>query len=246
MATKAEAMRTRHAEELALAEREDAIQAVIPPGGRLHMYSLYGTVGGVSYESAAWADAKALVRALPPVPLMLCKNGCTSFKSRAYVEALPEDHKDRGCNEEQEVSPVLVQIEGLHGPKLELEWTTRLPSGDLLRVRCKLGYIPQGIGRYEAKRVDFRGGHRYEAARFFPADELHTVHGNLAFGRNAPADHATEPVAQLEAPIRWHSGGPEYPGNMTLYFCDLGADMDPAMVGVAIVDHLAKLATEKK
>jgi hypothetical protein len=233
--SKADDVRARHAKELADAEREDAIQAVIPAGGRLHMYSLYGTIGGVSYGDdkpsghASWEHTQALIRALPPVALMLCKDSCTSFKTRAYVESLPDDHKDRG-KKESEVSPVLVQIEGLHGPKLKLEWTTRLPSGDLLRVRCKLGYIPQGIGSYEAKRVDFRGGHRYESARFFPNDELHTVHGS------------THPLAQLEAPIRWSSGGPEYPGNMTLYFCDLGADMNSEYTGIAIVDHLAKLA----
>lgn len=238
--SKVEDIRKEYEAKLAQAKREDELTALIPAGGRLCMYKLFGSVAGVSYgdnlfgqdKATTWEQAKELIAKLPPVDLTLVKNGCTSFQPTSYVESLPEDHRDRG-KEESPVSPVLLQIEAFQGPYLRLEWYARLANGELIHVRCNMGYLfSHRIGTYTAKRREHTGGYTYESAKFSPNAELHTIHGE-------------EPIAQLESPIRWASGGPEYPNNMTLYFCNLGADMDPAMVGRAMVDYIAKLASAK-
>lgn len=236
--TRIEEIKARHAKELAKAEAEDRILAKVPAGAKVFVSELYGRVARVSFgdefrEPATWAQAVELIGMLPPVSKTMVKDGCLSFRPRSVVEAMPESAKER-WESESDVSPVLFHIEALHGPTLELEWTAALPEIGLVQVHVHLGHVPSGIGRYQANRVEFKGGFRYERARFNAAAELHTVHAENG-----------ESLAQLESPICWASGGPEYPNRMTIYFCDLGADADPAMVGGAIVRHLAKLATSK-
>lgn len=230
-----EKIKSEFAAKLAAAEKEDAITAVIPAGGRVHVHELYGTVASVRYgdpyttdNRVTWAGAMAIVDALPPVECRLIKDGCTSFRTAAYVDGLPEEKKAR-WEEENAASPIQLNIDkGL----LEIEYVGATSAG-LVRVSIHMGYLPQGIGKAEAKRVKCHGGFRYEPTRFVAADGLHTVmfHG--------------EPIAQLEGPIRWASGGPEYPNRLTCYFCDLGAGLKPADVGYAIVCHLATLAERK-
>lgn len=243
--SKQDQVRAEYEKKLAEAAKEDTITSLVPAGARIFIHSLYGTVGSVTYgdshggqeKACTWEKACELIRALPPVSLTMVRDGCLSFKPTSYVDALPEEKKDR-WKEESAVSPVLVHIEGFQGPTFELGWITDLAGIGLVHVKCSMGFAwaSRGIGTYDAKRVEFRGGYRYEPARFTPAPDLHTIHD----------PYNSEPTAQLESPIRWASGGPEYPSRITLYFVDLGADMNPAHVGRAIVDGLAKLAREGK
>jgi hypothetical protein len=241
MASKAEQIKADYDRKLAESEAEDKIASIIPDGGRIHVHSLYGTVASVKYgdtfggKPCTWDDAKRLVRALPPVGLTMVRDGCLSFRTTEHVESLPEGRKAR-WNEEVPCSPVLAHIEGFQGPTLSLEWNARVEGIGVVRVTVVMGpmWNHRGIGTYSAKRVEFQGGFRYERAKFTPANDLHSIH---AAEENGAA-------VQLESPIVWASGGQEYPNRISLYFVDLGADLDAANVGRVIVDGLASLASK--
>ena len=44
-----EKVRARYVKELADAECEDVLEALLPFGGRIHLYALHGAVAGVTY-----------------------------------------------------------------------------------------------------------------------------------------------------------------------------------------------------
>lgn len=197
----AEKVKADYAKKLAQAEREDAIRAVLPEtyraGARIHVHELYGTVASVSFGDKyreikiTWADAVALAKALPAVSLTTVRDGCLSFQPTGYVEALPESKKTR-WELETPMSPIYLDVEGFQGPNLSLHWVAQTPIG-LVRVAVEMGFMwaHPGIGRYEAKRTEFRGGFKYEPATFHPASELQVVY-------NADG----EAIGQLERPIR--------------------------------------------
>jgi hypothetical protein len=243
MGSKVESLKADYAKKLAQAEQEDAITARVPPGGRVFVHSLYGEVASVKYgdiyrheDACTWDEAKRLVRALPPVALTMVRDGCLSFRPAEHVDSLSESSKER-WQEESAVSPVLMHIEGFQGPTLTLSWVSRVPDVGLVRVDCVMGNMLQhrGLGTYSAKRVEYQGGFRYERAKFTPADGLHTIHDIEDNG----------PAVQLESPIVWASGGPEYPSRITCYFVDLGQWGSHGLVGRIIVDGLAALAGAK-
>ena len=232
-----ERVKAAYAAKLAEAEQEDTLNAKIPEGGRVHLYPLYGRVGGVRYgdnlmcgrDAVSWECARELVRALPPVSLTEVRDGCLSFRPTSYVDALPEEKKAR-WESETRVSPVLLHVDKGFA---SLEWTASVEGIGLVDVKVDLGYLPAKIGRYNAKRVEFRGGFRYERATFTPGEEMHALH-----------DETGRAVAQLEAPIRWCTSD-ETPGRLTCYFVDLGATWGVAAIGAIIVDRLADLAAQK-
>lgn len=232
----ADKVRAEYAEKLAAAEREDTIRNACPGTPRfVHAHKLYGSVASVSYTIETIADLPAIVDALPAESITLVRDGSVSFRPASYVDALPETAKAR-WTEETTASPIMLRIEALHGPKLSVEWYTTIAGVGLVSVKVECGaYLPAGVATYRAERKEFRGGYRYADARLTPANDLHSIH---------TADGAA--VAQLESPIRWASGGPEYPQSFTLYFVDLGCDLAPPMVASAIARTLATLGTVQR
>lgn len=236
---KIEELKARHAKELAAAETEDSIRQALPPAlqekARVFVHSLYGSIAAITFEGpyAASLNFDFLVdvaRALPAVETTLVRDSCLSFQPTAYVEGLPETKKE-GWKEETSVSPLRFSIEPVTSVRLEAEWFARLTDGRIVSVKVVFGYPPNSFGTYSAKRVEYRGGFKYESATFRADPALHVA-----------IDNEGEPIAQLESPIRWASGSDQYPNRMTLYFVDLGADFDPATVAIVIAEHVAKLA----
>ncbi len=226
MKTAEQKLRSEYEAKIACARTEDAIRAALPtPPKYVHVagQALYGTTASVKYEGITLAEAAELVAALPAVSLTLVKDSCTSIRPTSYVESLPEEKKAH-WKEEAPISSLYVEIEGFQGPTMSLHWVANIAGVGLVRLETVIGYPT--IGQYRAQRREYVGGYSYDNATFTPAADLHTVMND------------GEAVAQLESPIRWASGGPSYPQRFTLYFVDLGVDMDPAFVAASIAKHL--------
>jgi hypothetical protein len=221
--SKAQEVREEMARKLAEAEREDTIRAALDAAGLpsprfVHHTTLYGTVATISYGDSyaryntpgmTLADALTLAEKLPGVPLVMVRDVCLSFMSAAHVESLPEADKERWASETQ-VCPVLAKIEALHGPQLTLEWTTDLPDVGLVRVTCHFSTLPPTVATYSARRINYMGGFRYDAPLTRLADQVYSI-----------TDQSGEIVAEVQHPIRWASGGPEYPRPVTYYWVDV-------------------------
>jgi len=219
----AEQARAKFAEELRKAELQDTIAQMLeslglPAPRFVHIHSLYGQVASLAYgdsyasygsETLSWDVIKLLAEKLPGVPMTQVRDGCLSFQPRQYVESLPEEKKER-WQSEMDVCPLLLKVEALHGPAMELEWVTDLPGVGLVEVSCKLPRLPQTIATYTARRKEYMGGFRYERASFSVNERLLRIDG---------ADG--EPIAEAQSPIIWASGGSEYPQRVTLFWVDI-------------------------
>jgi hypothetical protein len=233
--SKRDEVEARYRKELAAAEIEDAITAVVPAGARVHVHPLYGTVACVRYgdpyaygKHLEWAELVDLVRALPPVDATMTRGSTTAIMPDAYAASLP----DSRVESETAIAPITLRIEGNNGPTVAVHWFATTPAG-MVRVEVHLGYLSSGIGRYNTRRVEYRGGYRYEPAKLTLADGIYSIH----------ADDG-EPVAEAQQPIRWWA--PETsPQDMTVYFVALTEDPDPAVLGMQIVTQLAKMAVSR-
>ena len=234
-------LEAKHAKEREELKRKLEIRAELYDVGvpwRIHVYQLYGAVAGVQI-AYPWFDYSAKepkptldtvrLAALhhPPVGMVRVKDGCMSFRSKEHVDALPEDKKER-WEEELDVAPFLVEVDAFQHHSASFEWYTKLKNGALVRVEIELPLMRE-LGQYDIKRrgPDYIEARPIESCRFFPdAARLTTLF------------HGPEPVAQLEAPIRWASGSPTTPNKFTLYWLALREDMTPT-VG-ALVEALSK------
>jgi len=228
-------LKAKQAEERSKLKAEEKIRRSLPEAYReqasIFVHNLYGTCASVKWE-APYAGpalnvehAAKIVEAIGAVSVTLVKDGCTSFRPTSYVEALPEEKKER-WKEESAVSPLRFHIESVTRTVLEFQWFAMV--GGLL-VSCKIVCgMPwsTNFGSYTYKRQDYPGGYRIVDTKFAPGSQMHTI---MRDG---------EPIAQLESPIKWWSSE-EYPNPITLYFVDLGEDMDPSMVATSIAKHVA-------
>lgn len=238
-------LEAKHAKEREELKRKLEIRAELYDVGvpwRIHVYQLYGAVAGVQigypWFDYSGKDPKPTLDTVrlaaehhPPEPMVMVRDGCLSFRSKAHVEALPEEKKAR-WEEERNVAPFLVEANAFQRQSASFEWYTRLKSGTLVRMEIELPLMRE-LGAYSIRRRGPEHLHDalpIESCTFTPdAARLTTLF------------HGPEPVAQLEHPIRWASGSPSTPNKFTLYWLALRDDMTPT-VG-ALVDALMKKAT---
>lgn len=224
------ALRDKHAKEENALLLELSIKDELPDLGvpwRVHGYPLYGTVASAHVEYD-WFDytgrkpkptletVRQAAELLPPEPMVMVRDGCLSFRPKAHVEALPEEKKER-WEEELDVTPFLVEVDGFQHLTAEFHWFTRLKSDALIRVEIKLP-MPGRLGTYTVERK--RGPRDVEQAikrcQFRPAtDYVLTLFDG------------TEPVSELQSPIRWASGDVTTPNKFTLYWVELRDDWKP-------------------
>jgi hypothetical protein len=225
-------LQQKHTENLAGLELEERIVSALPEGltaipWRYHAGSLYGTSGHLyaDHDFYRYGDTKAgipqptidtigeLARAFPALPLVKIRAGCLSFQPRAYVDSLPETKKER-WDEEQDVAPFLLKIDGFQRRTYEIEWTATI-AGEITRISIKLPLPYQAenrIGQLEIRYQEYKGGRRVDRCTFVPASNLRELF------------REGEPVAQLETPIRWAAGGEDTPNSFTCYWIALRAE----------------------
>lgn len=127
----------------------------------IHFYKLYGTVGGVHYGVQRYpsiADGKSpdvallrqLMQALPPLPVIKWKEGCTSFRLE------PESYESNG--EATDVDPVLVDVKpGDLYNICVVRWLAMVGS-DPWRIEVDMPIYGNTLGRLELKYKRY-GGH---------------------------------------------------------------------------------------
>jgi len=240
--SKIDELRVKHAKELNEALQEESINAKVPPGGRVFLHRLYGTIGTLTYGDAytsgvgiSWERALTLVKALAPEDLFKVNDGSTSFQLREYVDAqVDEPTRAKRTTMLTAIAPVVLHIEHHPTMHLQLEWITHVPYEGPLIVTVHVGRVPSALGRYNAERVDYMGGTTYKKASFTPTEGLRAVPSLFVHGA----------CVDLATPIVW-SSGPDYPGRISLYFLPHHQE-DAYKTGVAIVQHLAQLCAPKE
>lgn len=212
-----EALRAKHAKELADAEFEEALRAKLPDIGHewsIYINSLYGQVAGVKLSQPygysekggpTLQDLLTVAEALPGLPMVKVAGTFTSYLA---AQQLPQYEHKNSVTSEEPIAPWIVEAHGgpgaRNGSQCDLEWRTNIDGIGLVTVKFELPFMTPL--RFAAKRKDYMGGHRYEDARCeVDRDKLFTIYG---------PDSAT-PVAQLRSPTKWASGGSEYPSKIT-------------------------------
>jgi len=170
--TTVEELKKKHAEELAKAEREDALLKTLenmgaPQPSMVFQHSLYGSEGSIVYGNTfagyydkspfTLQDALEVAEALPPIPLVYVKDGCVSIRSREHVDSIPEEKKEQ-WQQEEDIGAVKIEADGFG---VNVKWETRI-GDDRWSVCCE--FPPHKFRTLHAKahRVKYRGGFRYD------------------------------------------------------------------------------------
>lgn len=142
------ALRQKHAEEMARAEREAAIRHALPvPPRYVHQFKGSGgrpATTHITYKAdivaypkppeMALAEALALVETLPPSVSLMRQNGCLSVEPEALMEPRYLDGKDRGTSLVQ----LVCSIGRGFGPNWSLEWYSEHPELGWLMVKVEI------------------------------------------------------------------------------------------------------------
>ncbi len=180
---------------------------------RVHAHKLYGAVASVligsdraDYYHDDHADDRCtlgevadLLDQLPPLPMAIYKDGCTSFRPLLDESDLDRDiGNERTCD--NDIFPAILEIEpnqdGYRGGQ-QVTWFTRLPGGPVVEVNAAL--------RPDALPVSVRVNARRDKRTGKILEILETTLESVA-------------PFWLEQRIKWGSGGSEYANKFTLYW----------------------------
>ena len=176
-------------------------------------------------------EALQIALVLRPLAAVIVKTSSTSFAPKiSYKES------DRVSSVE-DVAPIWLKAEarGRESFTLKLDWFAEVPGVGIVRVYVELGRLSL-YAKIASSAVDWatRDGERIvRAQRFSLGSEMHALHGTNG-----------DVIAMAEAPIKWASGGLEYPSPYTIYFGPVGADMDPNVLGAEMLRALVKICGE--
>lgn len=219
------AMEAKHAEAKTKLAREHAIKSLLPDeldGLKLsvHLHGLYGTTGSVNVTHDFFSysqeqrqptleDVLIVAEAFPPCAVRKIKDGCLSFQLAEFVDKLDEAKKDR-WQEEIEVAPYRIKVDGFQQRTMEIEWAAKVGE-EVIEFGFTLP-LPQWLGTLDIRYKNYMGGKRVEYCQFAPAALFNVMRDG-------------EPLSQLESPIKWGRGSEETPNNFTLYWIDLRNDI---------------------
>lgn len=187
---------------------EERLRAVLVERGAqsprmIHQHRLYGSDGslvfGDSYsgssEKVTLEQLRDLLRALPPVSTVIGKGTFTRFMTEAFADS--NANKEREREDLTSIFPVRLKTNSVAGYSVKAEWFTEI-DGQVWSVGAYMAN-PWSLARVDARRVDFRGGHRYENATLHISDTL---------------KQSGDGYWQQ---IRWGRGSDEYPNDFTAY-----------------------------
>lgn len=190
----------------------------------VHQYGLYGSVGSIVFgDSFDRSDDKVtleqlrdLLKSLPPVNQVKGKGTFTRFMTEQFADSDANEEKDR--EELQLVFPVTLKTNSVCGFSVKAEWFTEV-DGQIWSVDAYLAN-PYSIAQVAARRVEFKGGFRYE-----------NVSLTVSSAFNPPEGYWER--------VKWGRGSDEYPNDFTAYHGQY--DDDPvAWVDRAIAAIAAK------
>lgn len=144
--TTIEEIKAKAERQIREAQTEFAIQEAVGRECRVFISALYGSeasvefFGGFRGERATPAQVAELFRAFPPLPMLLRKDGCTSFPLESWFDALPKD-KQKG--EVRLLAPWVMKAnfscvpDHGHEPETETEWYSEI-AGIVCRVSARM------------------------------------------------------------------------------------------------------------
>lgn len=213
------AVRAKHEREEAAARMEEAIREAIeaaglpeparvycPDNGRT-LYGVgpsveYGVRFSSCYKSSHLTpdDLRAIGEGFGPLAVPLLKwrqgpgNGPLTLCPRSFWDSLDDDNPKTGSAEP--IAPVVYVDEPAHGRTLWM--VCRLPGvAQAVKVQAHLGHdAGQIIGSANARRVEFRGGFRYERGAY---------RLNHSDGAERIEDAEGEGLAGFGIPVPWWS-----------------------------------------
>jgi hypothetical protein len=158
----------------------------------------------------------------PALPVVQVRDGGLSFRLAEYVEALPQEKKER-WEEERPVAPFLVKLSAFQHRTAEISWTVRL-AGLAVEIEVVLPRLDE-FGKLDLVMRNKMGGRVVERCVFSPSDRLITL---------ARDD---EPLAEMQSPIRWARGSEDTPNDFTLFWVNLREDKtaEPADLARALI-----------
>lgn len=156
-----------------------------------HVSRLYGTVGSVTIERATREDVFLLLELLPPVPLVKCKDGCTSIRAEETVS----DEQAARFAEINHIAPVTFKAAHgtINGGERQFDWITKL-DGQLISVRVRIT-SDYALAQWSFNKRISNGSLYIENERF-----------------------VSDLLDGYALQIRWGSGGPEYTHDYTIYW----------------------------
>lgn len=215
-----------HAAHVAKLQQEHAVRealAALAPwiteyeDPRIYVSPLYGRVGSITFKHDRFrygnredwkpqpdrALAERLMQALPAVPITKFKDSCLSFRTTAYVDAMPDDKLERV--DLTPVAPWLIKTDPNHfSEDVELSWCTEIAgqvweiSVEFARHACQIGEWDIQVRRTSHGEID------------------HVVRCHLRPHDGKAWREAPEPPQV----IKWGGGGPTSLNSFTLWWYD--------------------------
>jgi hypothetical protein len=191
----------------------DLITGYQPPF--VHYSKLYGTKGSLNFGHCQYDSIRegknpnrallaALLAKFPPLPKVLYKDGCTSFRWEGGITEKDKQAEAEGRTNITEVYPVIIKIETAQSQTAKFCWCADLGGLGVwsIVVEIPLHATTLGLLYLDAKRWPDGKIIRYTQCEFRPSN----------------------PAVQV---ITWASGGQEYPKTFTLYTDpDSGKEID--------------------
>jgi len=221
-------------QKLVSLKKEESLDAQLPRGSKIHVYPLYGTIAGVTYgdpfgKTISYDQAVQLTKMLPPIDLKIVDEGSIiSFRPLEYVTDTSQKNWIRSWS----ISPIIGHVENAE-KNFSIEWMSRLPSLDLIRVHIFLGRLPIRVGTYSTPKVEYIGGYKYDRCNFTPTNGLKNIHRD---------DEEDSIICTYEKSIVWGTGG-SYPNKVSFYFKDT-VEVSSKVSGVEIMKTITRLATQ--
>ena len=250
------AVRAKHEREIAAAEMQESIRQAIedaglpeprriycPENGRA-LYDVGPSIEyGIRFSSCyntphlTPEELRTIGEGLGPLAVPLCKwqqgpgHGPLSIVPRSFWDALDDDEPKTGSAEH--VAPVYYVDEPAFGRTLTM--VVALPGvAQLVKVQAHVApLVGDVIGHHNARRIEFRGGFRYERAGYVL---------NHKRGAERIEDAEGEGLAGFGVPISWWS--PEdSPGRYSVTWEEWTEEGCPA---VRILDTIAGAAISSR
>lgn len=224
MNAKIEKLKAKHAKEIAAAEHEAEILALLEKAGAPEPRSVFKQTDctwikyGDSYRHGKQATPEVMqsaAAALPGLPLVWYQDTFAGIMTQEDRDASPKEYKNEGPS-----APWWIEYSQHSGH--ELHWYTVI-GGHKLRVTCAIpSNIAHRVGGIDADRGEYRGGFRYERRRICPcAESLYMIE-----------DGDGVPVAEFGGPGCWvyAPGSEQDRGRAMLTWTPIDADRAPAVI----------------
>lgn len=244
MTSAVEKVKKQYERDLRRAEIEDQISSALGPvllGLKPHVHvhdkPLFGDVAWITFGDRYgtlvmdMARAKEIATAITPIESVLVRKGSVSFEPKTYFEAHNKEHVESVSD----VAPVWLQIEhDRESPTVAFQWYGKIEN-EIVRATVFLGRLGmwRDIASVDVTWKNLPGKRVVSRQSISLGSEMHALHGPNG-----------DVITMAESPIRWASGGAQYPNPYTIYYASLAPEMPASTLGFEMVSAIAKICEE--